>query len=202
MAETLKIEIYRKKDAEDFTKSLAEPSSRLDTGGAAAACAALAASLLARAAALTAEQGVSGERLDYLLRNTEILRGYMVRLIDEDVKCRGPLRRAIKENDPQRIEAGRETATAICTEIVGMMLKDLELAGELAGLAVSDAKHYIHESGLLALSAVRTAMSYILHLSASSTDETYRFVTRRENEITLQQAEELFEALEQQMKHA
>ena len=202
MAETLKIEIYRKKDAEDFTRSLADPASRLDTGGAAAACAALAASLLSRAAALTAEEGVSGERLDYMLRNAEILRGYMVRLIDEDVKCRGPLRRAIKEGDPQKIEAGRETAAAICAEIVGMMLKDLELALELAGLAVSDAKHYLRESGLLALGAVRTAMSYILHMSAFSTDETYRFVTRRENEITLSQAEELFAALEKELENA
>ena len=43
MAETIKIEIYRQKNAEDFTAALADPDSRLETGSGAAATAAVAA---------------------------------------------------------------------------------------------------------------------------------------------------------------
>ena len=37
MAESIKIEIFRKKDAEDFTKALADPDSRAQTGSGAVA---------------------------------------------------------------------------------------------------------------------------------------------------------------------
>ena len=49
MAEPFKIEIYRKKDCEDFTKALADPETRLETGGGAAMTAATAAALMERA---------------------------------------------------------------------------------------------------------------------------------------------------------
>ena len=92
MAEGIKIEIFKLKNADELTKTLADPESRADTGSAAAMTAALAASLLARGASLTAEKVPENERVDYILRNAEILRSYMVHLIDEDVKSRNPLR--------------------------------------------------------------------------------------------------------------
>lgn len=195
MAEAIKIEIFRKKDAEDFSKSLADPASRLETGGAAAMCAALSASLLARAAALTQESVKENERLDYITRNAEILRGYMVHLIDEDVKCRGPLRRALKEGDARKIDAASESAVSICAEIVCMMSSCLELAGELTALCPGSVLHYVKECAELAMAAVRSAMSYILNMSDASADETYRFVIRRENELTLQQQREIYERI-------
>ena len=66
--------------------------------------------------------------MDYILRNGEILRSYMVHLIDEDVKSRGPLNRALKEGEPRAIEAARQPASAIPAEIVNMMGKLLPLA--------------------------------------------------------------------------
>ena len=54
MAETIKIEIYRQKNAEEFTAALADPDSRLETGSGAAATAAVASAFLCRAAGLTA----------------------------------------------------------------------------------------------------------------------------------------------------
>ena len=95
MADKLIIEIFREKNAEEFTKALAAPDSRLETGSAAAMTAAVAMSLAARAAAACDQ---SGEKAQYIARNIETLRGYMVHLIDEDVKSRGPLRRAVKED--------------------------------------------------------------------------------------------------------
>ena len=115
MAESIKIEIFRKKDAEDFTKALADPDSRAQTGSGAAMTAAVASALLERAAKLTREELPEHERVNYIVRNAEILRNYMVNLIDEDVKARGPYRRAIKEGDPRKIEAATHTAGAVCS---------------------------------------------------------------------------------------
>ena len=72
--------------------------------------AAEAAAFLQRAASLLSAKEPGDERLEYLVRNCGILREYMVRLIDEDVKCRGPLRRALKEGDERTIEAARQPA--------------------------------------------------------------------------------------------
>ena len=50
MAEGIKIQIYRNETADNLTKKLADPAENADIGSAAAACGALAASMLARAA--------------------------------------------------------------------------------------------------------------------------------------------------------
>ena len=190
MAEPIKIEIFKLKNADELTKSLADPESRADTGSAAAMTAALAASLLARGAALTAAKQPGNERVDYILRNAEILRGYMVHLIDEDVKSRNPLRRALKEGGEREIEAARQPAVSIPGEIVNMMGQMLELAKELSALCPKEAQHYLGESAELALAAVKAARLFILDMSDKCTDDTYRFVVRRENELSLKACEE------------
>ncbi len=192
MAGSIRIERFQDKNAADFTSSLADPESRLDTGGGTAFCGAMAASLMARAAALTAKSGAGSERLEYIERNAEILRKYMVHLIDEDVRSRGPLRRANQEGDPQHISAAKETAVCICNEIVGMSSKCLELLAELAAFCAPEAAHYAAESAELAMAAMKCSMQYILSMSSQSDDETYRFVSRREQELTLEQFTPLY----------
>lgn len=182
MADKLIIEIFREKNAEEFTKALAAPDSRLETGSAAAMTAAVAMSLAARAAAACDQ---SGEKAQYIARNIETLRGYMVHLIDEDVKSRGPLRRAIKEGDARTIEAARQPAVCIDQEIINMMGQALELMPQLAELCPKDGLHYIGEAAELACAAVRAARLYILDMARYSTDDTYKFVIRRENELSL-----------------
>ncbi len=191
MAEKIVIEIYKNKTPEELTKLLADPESRLETGSGAALTASVAAALLCRCAALT-KAAAEGERTDYIARNAEIIRSYMVHLIDEDVKCRGPLRRALQEGEAREIEAARRPAVAICEEIVNMMGKCLELLAELAGLCPAEARHYALSGAELALGSVKAAMGYILDMAGKSTDETYQFVTRRENEITLAHYGELY----------
>ncbi len=191
MAEKILIEIYKNKDPDELTKLLADPESRLETGSGAAVSAAVAAALLCRAAAVAKAAGTEGERLEYIARNGEILRGYMVHLIDEDVKCRGPLRRAMKEGGPQEIEAARHPAVAICEEIINMMGQCLEMLEELSALCPAEALGYAASGAELALGSAKTAMRYVLSMAAKSSDETYRYVTRRENEITLARLEQL-----------
>lgn len=189
MAEGLKIEIFRMKNAEEFTASLADPQCRMETGSGAAMTAAVSAALLCRASRIAAEAQPDNERTDYLARNTETLRKYMVHLIDEDVKARGPLRRAMNEGGEREIEAARQPAIAICGEIINMMNQSLELAKELTGFCPKAAMHYVGESAELALASVKAARMFIVDLSDYCSDDTYRFVIRRENEITLEQCE-------------
>lgn len=200
MAEKITIEVFKKKPMEELSQALADPDGKLETGSGAAAVASVAAALLCRAAAATGKTVSGNERLDYIVRNGEILRSYMVHLIDEDVKCRGPLKRAIKEGDARTIEAARQPAVSISAEILNMMGKLLELAQELCPLCPKEAKHYLAESAELAMAAARTARSYIVDMAAYSSDETYRFVTRRENELLLAQfaplAEEIIRSAE------
>ena len=192
MAESIKIEIFRKKEAEEFSLALADPESRAQTGSGTAMTAAVASALLQRAARLTKEVLSENERVEYIVRNSEILRKYMVNLIDEDVKARGPYRRAIKEGDPRKIEAASQSAGAVCSEIVCMMEKALELAEELAALCPDDARHFIAESADLALAAIRASMRYCVYWGDQSMEDTRRYVIRRENELQWEEIQALY----------
>ena len=190
MAEGIKIEIFKLKNADELTRSLADPESRIETGSGAAMTAALAMALLERAAALTVKALPGNEQADYIFRNAEILRTYMVHLIDEDVKSRGPLRRALQEGDARNIEAARQPAIAIPSEVINMMGQALELNKELTALCPKDALHFLGESAELSIAAIRAARMFILDMSDKCSDDTYRYIVRRENEITLKACEE------------
>ena len=74
MAESIKIQIFRKMDAEDFTKALADPESRAQTGSGTAMTAAVASALLQRAAKATQAEHPDNERVAYIVRECRILR--------------------------------------------------------------------------------------------------------------------------------
>ena len=188
MAEVgIEIDIYRNNTVAEWSEKLADPESRPDTGSAAATAAAVAASLLCRGFRIAAKDIEPDGQLDWYVRNSEILRDYMVRLIDEDVKCHGPLRRALKEGDEHRIEASRQAAVSICLEIVNMMGKCLEMAEGLLPYDDLRIRSCAAECAELAFSASRCAGDYILYMSRLSPDDTYRYVMKRENELTLQE---------------
>lgn len=192
MAEKITIEIFRKKLPDELTRALSEADSRTDIGSGAALSAATAAAYLIRAAALTAEEKGNSEQLDYLCRNGEILRSYMIHLIDEDVKSRGPLRKAMKEGDPRTVEAARQPAAAIANEIINMMNQLMDLLSQLSELCSGEAKRFVAASADLAMGAVRASMRYVLDLAAKCSDETYRYIVKRENEITLEACREAY----------
>ena len=189
MADKIVIEIYKTKTPDELTKLVADPDSRLETGSAVALSASLAAAMLCRVTALAKAAGARDERTEYIARNAEIIRGYLVHLIDEDVKCRGPLRRAQKEGKAQKIEAAMRPAVAICEEIVNMMGKCLDMMLEISERCPPEALHYLASGADFAIGAARAATHYILNMAQKSTEETYRFVTKRENEMTLDQYE-------------
>ncbi len=199
MAEKFIIEVYREKKADEITRLIADPDSKLETGSAAAASMAFAMAFICRAVALCKKAGKSGEDIDYVERNAENLRTYMVHLIDEDVKSRGPLRQAVKKGVAFEIDAAREPAVSVCSEIVNMVGNGFELALKLAEACSDDAKPYLEQYAYTAMGAARTAVSYIIAMSSKSSDETFRYVCRRENELMMQQHEEKFNALMQKL---
>ena len=112
-----------------------------------------------------------------------------MKLVDEDVKCRNPLRRALKEGDDRRIEAARQASVSICLEIINMMGKCLEMAEELLSLSSTETVSCLGECADLAFASSKAASEYLLRTAALSPDDTYRYVIRRENELTLQEQE-------------
>ena len=191
MAEPISIDIFRNKDSEEFTSALEKTDSKLYPGSAAAQCAASAAAVANRAAVLVSEVNSSDE-IDYIIRNTEILRNYMVHLIDEDIKCKGPMRRALKEGGENEIEAARHPACAICGEIINMMVHLFDFLSALKPFASGECLVFIRQSAYFAYCAMCVAREYVLDLASSSADETFRFVTVRENEITFENCEKIF----------
>lgn len=195
MAGTITIEVFKEKKAEELTSALASPDCRAGAGSAAAYTAALACALCLRAARICQARNEADERLGYIVRNSEILRGYMVNLIDEDVKSKGPYRRALKQGGAREREATLQTAACIDAEIVNMMEPCLKFLEELAPLCPADDRHFIAEAAELALCACRVAQSVIFSYSEQSEDEIYRFVTRRENEVFLAERRALYESV-------
>ena len=106
------IGVLKNDTVDALTAKLGDPESRPEAGSAAAASAALASALLERAAREIAQGTESIEKLEWFVRNSEILRTYMIRLVDEDVKCRRPYLRALTEGDEHRIEAAGQTAVS------------------------------------------------------------------------------------------
>ena len=180
------IEIFRKKDPEELTSALADPDGKLDIGSAAALCGAEACAMALRGARIAAKERGGEERMEYLLRNFDKLRSYLVYLIDEDVKGRNIMKRAVKEGDPQKIEAAREPAAAISDEVICQMINLVDLIEELTAFAPKESAIYLGSAVEFALSSIRSARLFAVHLARGSSDDTYSFIVRRENEIRME----------------
>ena len=61
----------------------------------------------------------------------------------------------------------------------------LNLISELADLG-KQGSMYISAAVHMSMAAMQSAMAFVLDMSAKSSDDNYVFVTRRENEITLE----------------
>ena len=180
------IEIFRKKDPEELTAILADPAGKLDIGSAAALSGAESCALALRGARIAAQQTDINDRLDYILRNLEKLRSYLVYLIDEDIKGRNIMKRALKEGDPQKIDAARQPAAAISDEVICQMINVVDLVDELTAFAPKESAVYLADAAELALSTFRSARNFAVSMANGSSDETYSFIVRRENEIRME----------------
>ena len=186
MAEKIVIELFRKKDPEELTAAFADPAAKPDLASSAALTAANACAMGLRAARMAKGDG---ERLDYIRRNLEKLRSYMVYLIDEDIKGRNIMARAKKEGDPEKIDAAIHAVCAISDEIINQMCNFLDLLLELSETDLSDIAPYLGSAVHDALAAIRSGRLFVVNATRKSSDSTYAFITRRENELRLAEYE-------------
>ena len=196
MEKKLIFEILRKQPFDDLSAKLADLFEKADAGSASCAVASMSAALLKRAADL-ADSAVPAEkeRIEYIRRNTEIIRDYMDHLIDEDVRCRGPIRKAFEDGDPAKITACCQSACAIAVETIDMMRTLLGFCDELRAFYYEGVPHYLFEAASLAGAAVESASIYIDSVTKLSDDETYAFITNREIRIYLEDCGKLKEKI-------
>jgi len=190
----LSIDVLRKKNLEDFTADITDPIGKTEIGCGASAVAAEAAAFLKRAAECSTETDENRAERDYIIRNSETLRIYMLKLVDEDVKCRGPINKALKENRPQEeINACVHPASEIVDEIITMMDTCLDL--QKRAKAIGAPASYLNTSAHMARCAWECAREYKLLVAAYSTDETFKFVAKRESEIYCGELEEKYKSV-------
>lgn len=192
----INLDIFRKKTVEDFTGALAAADGKPEIGSAAASVGAYAAAMLEKAVSLTAVSEENSSEREYLLRNAGILRKYMLNLVDEDVKCRGPLKKAISENRPKdEFNACLYPASAIVDEIMSMMETCADLLLRAKAISDENGYKYINSSASLAQCAWKCAAEYKLYIASLSGEETFRYVSVRETEIRKQELEAKLSAL-------
>lgn len=178
----IEIKIHSKETLDDFTKDFVNED-KLDTGSLNAMTAACAAALFCRAAA----RAPQSERQEYMVRNGEILRSYFIHMVDDDVKCRRDYVRLKKNGEEQiKIEAAMHPACTINEEIVSMCSQMLELGLELKEMLPEEERHVLREMAELAYGAVKSSIAWLLNLTSQTSDETYKYVVRRENELNLE----------------
>lgn len=177
----IQIKIYSQESIENFAEGFAS-NEKLETGSINAAACALAASLLERASLFAPES----EKKDYILRNAGILRNYFVHLIDDDLKARRDYMKLLPEGDDLKIEAAIHPACTINEEIISMCDQMLHLGIELKELIPVDKQHYLKEMAELAYGTVKSCISWLISFTQQSSDETYKFVVKRENELNLE----------------
>lgn len=76
-----------------------------------------------------------------------------------------------------------------------MMGKCLEISEGLLAYADSSESADIEAGADLAYGASLAAGRFVLNMSKLSTDETYRFVMKRENEITMKEQKETYDRI-------
>ena len=193
MAINVNVKIYSKMSANELTKEFTAEDGKLDTGSLNACAAALSAALFQKAVSLLPQQ--DSERTLWLIRNGEILRAYFVHMIDDDPKARKGYLKELAEGNEDNAEAAMHPACAINEEVINMLHQMLELLVEVKNALPEESRHYAVESAQLALGAIKSARSWLLNLTSHSLDETYRFVVRRENELTMESVMKLYEEI-------
>ena len=194
MEKKLIIEILRKLPFDTLSAKLSDASEKPDAGSASCLVASVAAALLKRAANQAVKSvGTETERIEYICRNSEIIRNYMDHLVDEDVRCRGPLKKAFEDGDPEKISACCQTACAIAVETVDMMRTLLGFCTEIRDFFGNKTPHYVFEAASLAFAAVESEVAYIDSVTKLSDDPTYIYITNKETCIYIDDCKKLKE---------
>lgn len=170
------------KTVKDFSIELASVDSKLATGSVAAALGGMAAASLLRAVRKTAS-----EELQKSADELELLRKYLIFLIDEEVKAKEPLESRLKDGvaDEAEIEGGYRTACVILSEQLYTLVKLIDIAETVAdklcpcaAVEAAAAMYYVRT----AFEGIRLQLAYY---STKMIEPVFARTTKREPEIVI-----------------
>ena len=190
-----KIDRFADKSLTEFTRETASAEGKPGGGSVLALCGACAASLGLMVSNLTVGKEKYKQYEDDIrscAKELEILRTYLVHLVDEDIKAFAPLAKyaPMDKSDPsvtEHYQASLRLACAIPTEV---MYKMTECAGVLAELAEKGCLGAVSDAGV-ALQLCKAVMEGARFTCLANVkyfdDDVYAMTVRREFEIVFQE---------------
>ncbi len=193
---------FADKSLADFTRELASGDAVPGGGGAAALTGALAASLGSMVCALSEGKKSCAEHADYIAeaaKRLELIRGYMLRLIDEDGAAFQPLKKylSLSKDDPERkkhMDSALRVACHIPTEVMYTAGEAAEILAELAEKGVRGAISDVGVGLHMCRAAMRASELNILINAAGMEDDVFAMTLRRECELVFEKYDPIIDS--------
>lgn len=189
----IKIDCFADKTVKRYIESIADAESTLRLGNIAAVTAAEAAAMALKAIRLTGSECAALKKAE---TDCETLRGYFVKIIDEESKSRKPLEKRIAENAPEKeIECGYLTACIMIDEVLYSSIQMMEVLDRVSDEIAPAAAVY----AAAAVRYARTAMDAVRMIHAvygeRIVEDVCSHTVTREPEIAMDGNAELAETL-------
>lgn len=187
MAEKLNISelkqvLFAGKSVKAFNKELADASSKLGIGSAAAEAGATAAAMVLLAIGKSGEEKFAQEKKDL-----EVMREYFITLIDEENKAKLPLEKRLEEGAPENeIEGGYRTACAIVDDIIFDVIHVVEILDGIADKLCPCTAAICSSAVFFARAAIETCRVQLAYYSTKMNEEVYARTTKRAPEMALE----------------
>lgn len=131
------------------------------------------------------------------LKHLELIYGYALKLVDEDVRALAPLKKRQEnpDNSKERMEAALRIACGVPTELMYTAGRAAEQLAILAPGVKIDSAAAVGAAAEACRAVMDGAIMYIRSLAASMSDEIFAMTLRREGELVLAQYSSAFEAV-------
>lgn len=180
----LKQVLFSGKSVKNFNKDLADASTKLGIGSAAAEAAATCAALVLLAINKTASED---EVMVKAAKDVEVMRDYFINLIDEENKAKMPLEKRLEAGAPENeIEGGYRTACAIVDEIIYAVIHVMESLDSVADKLCPCTAAIASSAVFFGRTAIETCRVQLAYYSTKMNEEVYARTTKREPEMALE----------------
>lgn len=180
----LKQVLFAGKSVKSFNKELADPSSKLGIGSAAAEAGATSAAMMVLAIGKT---GSDDPALEKAKKDLETMREYFIHLIDEENKAKMPLEKRLEADAPENeIEGGYRTACTIVDDIIYDVIKVVDILDSIADKLCPCTAAICSSAIFFARTAIETCRVQLAFYSTKMNEEVYARTTKRGPEIALE----------------
>lgn len=189
----LKMDFFADKTVKAYNAALADAGSILGLGSVAAESSATAAALILKAIGKSAsdapEVKLAQERIGKL-------REYFIHLIDEENKAKAPLeKRLAAKADEAEIEGGYRTACAIIGDLMYSTIGIINELNTISDMICPCAAYLCSAAVFHARTAMESVRLLQAEYSVHMNEPVYARTTRREPEMAIEEASELFNGL-------